>query len=225
MYTTPEEARKKMAPRKNMPWKFSKLPSWSSKTEINTWAESIDSATDTASKLSEYYIAIWLLKLIQYVLYCAILYHKKCKFSILTYRLSFWSIWSLSLSSLLPWMPSLSLAVIDFYVNLSYCHAYLLCNLLTITTINRSNPRKMVKTWAEKEMRNLKRLQAAGIRCPHPCLLKQHVLIMDFLGNDGYDVCILRMYVASSFGYWWFAVTPLDIFLYDQQTHYSPFQP
>ena len=45
----------------------------------------------------------------------------------------------------------------------------------------------MVKTWAEKEMRNLKRLQAAGIRCPHPCLLKQHVLIMDFLGNDGYD--------------------------------------
>lgn len=26
----------------------------------------------------------------------------------------------------------------------------------------KSNPRKMVKTWAEKEMRNLKRLDVAG---------------------------------------------------------------
>jgi len=50
----------------------------------------------------------------------------------------------------------------------------------------KSNPRKMVKTWAEKEMRNLKRLQSAGIRCPVPHLLKQHVLIMDFLGKDGW---------------------------------------
>jgi RIO kinase 1 len=50
----------------------------------------------------------------------------------------------------------------------------------------KSNPRKMVRTWAEKEMRNLKRLAAAGIPCPLPRLLKQHVLIMDFLGNDGW---------------------------------------
>lgn len=50
----------------------------------------------------------------------------------------------------------------------------------------KSNPRKMVRTWAEKEMRNLKRLAAVGIPCPTPRLLKQHVLIMDFLGNDGW---------------------------------------
>lgn len=50
----------------------------------------------------------------------------------------------------------------------------------------KSNPRKMVRTWAEKEMRNLKRLATAGIPCPIPRLLKQHVLIMDFLGQDGW---------------------------------------
>ena len=50
----------------------------------------------------------------------------------------------------------------------------------------KSNPRKMVKVWAEKEMRNLKRLQSAGIASPTPHLLKSHVLIMDFLGEHGW---------------------------------------
>ncbi|CAA7032959.1 unnamed protein product [Microthlaspi erraticum] len=50
----------------------------------------------------------------------------------------------------------------------------------------RHNPRKMVKTWAEKEHRNLKRLQAAGIRCPVPILLRLHVLVMEFIGRDGW---------------------------------------
>ena len=50
----------------------------------------------------------------------------------------------------------------------------------------KSNPRKMVRTWAEKEMRNLKRLSSAGIPCPFPHLLKSHVLVMDFLGKDGW---------------------------------------
>ncbi|KAJ3363379.1 Serine/threonine-protein kinase RIO1 [Allomyces javanicus] len=50
----------------------------------------------------------------------------------------------------------------------------------------RHNPRKMVKVWAEKEMRNLKRLRAAGIPSPEPLLLKLHVLVMDFIGDaDG----------------------------------------
>jgi len=50
----------------------------------------------------------------------------------------------------------------------------------------KSNPRKMVKVWAEKEMRNYRRIHAAGIRCPQPVLLKSHVLIMEFLGTDGW---------------------------------------
>jgi RIO-like serine/threonine protein kinase len=43
----------------------------------------------------------------------------------------------------------------------------------------------MVKTWAEKEMRNLARLRAAGIPAPAPLLLRMHVLVMDFIGDDG----------------------------------------
>ncbi|KAL9191519.1 hypothetical protein ACHAXT_001225 [Thalassiosira profunda] len=50
----------------------------------------------------------------------------------------------------------------------------------------RSNPRKMVKVWAEKEMRNYRRIYAAGIKCPAPILLKGHVLIMEFLGEGGW---------------------------------------
>ena len=50
----------------------------------------------------------------------------------------------------------------------------------------KSNPRKMVKVWAEKEMRNYRRIYAAGIRCPAPILLKSHVLIMEFLGISGW---------------------------------------
>ncbi|KAI8019681.1 Serine/threonine-protein kinase rio1 [Camellia lanceoleosa] len=50
----------------------------------------------------------------------------------------------------------------------------------------RHNPRKMVKTWAEKEMRNLMRLKAAGIRCPTPLLLRLHVLVMEFIGKAGW---------------------------------------
>lgn len=48
----------------------------------------------------------------------------------------------------------------------------------------KKNPRKMVRTWAEKEMRNLTRLHNAGIPCPEPILLRSHVLLMDFLGSD-----------------------------------------
>ena len=49
----------------------------------------------------------------------------------------------------------------------------------------KSNPRKMVKLWAEKEMRNLLRLHGAGIPCPKPHQLRLHVLVMEFLGKNG----------------------------------------
>ncbi|GAB6020150.1 Serine/threonine-protein kinase RIO1 [Chamberlinius hualienensis] len=50
---------------------------------------------------------------------------------------------------------------------------------------NKKNPRQMVRTWAEKEMRNLKRLHSAGINCPNPILLKGNVLLMSFIGKNG----------------------------------------
>ncbi|KAI9823017.1 MAG: protein kinase rio1 [Thelocarpon impressellum] len=48
---------------------------------------------------------------------------------------------------------------------------------------SKSNNRAMVKVWAEKEMRNLKRLWAAKIPCPEPLHLRLHVLVMGFLGD------------------------------------------
>ncbi|KAK0631116.1 serine/threonine-protein kinase RIO1 [Bombardia bombarda] len=48
---------------------------------------------------------------------------------------------------------------------------------------DKGNNRKMVKLWAEKEFRNLRRLHAAGIACPEPIKLKLHVLVMELLGD------------------------------------------
>ncbi|SNX86871.1 related to RIO Kinase 1 [Melanopsichium pennsylvanicum] len=48
----------------------------------------------------------------------------------------------------------------------------------------KHNPRKMVRLWAEKEARNLKRMVAAGLRAPIPVELRDHVLVMQFLGDS-----------------------------------------
>jgi RIO kinase 1 len=48
---------------------------------------------------------------------------------------------------------------------------------------NKGNNRAMVKVWAEKEFRNLKRLYLAGSPCPEPVYLRLHVLVMGFLGD------------------------------------------
>ena len=48
---------------------------------------------------------------------------------------------------------------------------------------NKSNNRAMVKVWAEKEMRNLKRIYGSGIPSPEPLYLRLHVLVMGFLGD------------------------------------------
>jgi RIO kinase 1 len=50
---------------------------------------------------------------------------------------------------------------------------------------SRSNPRKMVSMWCEKEYRNLARIRKAGIACPEPYRRDDHVLLMDFVGTDG----------------------------------------
>ncbi|KAI1464704.1 Serine/threonine-protein kinase Rio1 [Daldinia caldariorum] len=57
----------------------------------------------------------------------------------------------------------------------------------------KSHGRKMVKLWAEKEHRNLRRIHTAGIPCPEPLELKSHVLLMSFLGDKkGYAYPRLR---------------------------------
>ncbi|XP_065223898.1 serine/threonine-protein kinase RIO1 [Planococcus citri] len=56
----------------------------------------------------------------------------------------------------------------------------------------RHNPRKMVRLWAEKELRNLSRMHAAGLPVPEPKVLKSHVLLMDFIGEDGWPAPKLK---------------------------------
>lgn len=56
----------------------------------------------------------------------------------------------------------------------------------------KSNPRKMVTQWAEKEFRNLNRLVQSSIPCPTPIKLNSHVIVMSFLGKDGYSLPKLK---------------------------------
>ncbi|XP_030069376.1 serine/threonine-protein kinase RIO3 [Microcaecilia unicolor] len=49
---------------------------------------------------------------------------------------------------------------------------------------SKLNPRKIIRMWAEKEKHNLKRMQKAGIPCPEVVILKKHILVMSFIGQD-----------------------------------------
>lgn len=51
------------------------------------------------------------------------------------------------------------------------------------TSYPTGNSRKLVKIWAEKEVRNLKRLAKHGIPVPRPMYLKKSVLIMTMIGD------------------------------------------
>ena len=72
----------------------------------------------------------------------------------------------------------------------------------------KHNPRKMVRTWAEKEMRNLARLREAGIFAPEPRMLRAHVLVMDFIGEDGYPAPRLKARGACARRSWRGRLTP-----------------
>jgi len=64
---------------------------------------------------------------------------------------------------------------------------------------SQHNPRKMIKIWAEKEFRNLKRLYINGMNSPKPIDLKSHVLIMEFLSNgDGFPSPKLKDYLFKN---------------------------
>uniref|UniRef100_A0A4Y0BE89 Serine/threonine-protein kinase RIO1 n=1 Tax=Anopheles funestus TaxID=62324 RepID=A0A4Y0BE89_ANOFN len=57
---------------------------------------------------------------------------------------------------------------------------------------SKHNPRKMVRTWAEKEMRNLVRMKKCDLPVPEPILLRSHVLVMEFIGHDGWPAPKLK---------------------------------
>ncbi|XP_052866480.1 serine/threonine-protein kinase RIO3 [Anopheles cruzii] len=49
---------------------------------------------------------------------------------------------------------------------------------------SKQNARTVINMWAEKELRNLHRIRAAGIRCPAVVALKKNVLVMQFIGAN-----------------------------------------
>jgi RIO kinase 3 len=52
--------------------------------------------------------------------------------------------------------------------------------------------RRAFTLWAMKEFANLTRMWRAGIPCPQPFLAKEHILIMSFIGKDGWPAPQLR---------------------------------
>lgn len=61
---------------------------------------------------------------------------------------------------------------------------------------SQHNPRKMIKIWAEKEFRNLRRIHQSGvIPVPNPIEVKNNVLVMEFLNRgDGFASPRLKDY-------------------------------
>ncbi|NIA11383.1 MAG: serine protein kinase RIO, partial [Nitrospiraceae bacterium] len=47
-----------------------------------------------------------------------------------------------------------------------------------------NDKRSIVFTWTKKELRNLKKAHAAGVRVPEPYIARNNVLLMEFIGED-----------------------------------------
>jgi RIO kinase 1 len=80
--------------------------------------------------------------------------------------------------------------VLNTHVNATYTYGYPLRYVSGDFRFRhgygKNNPRKMVKTWAEKEFRNLLRMHSCGMNVPKPTMLRSHVLLMEFMGVDGW---------------------------------------
>lgn len=61
-----------------------------------------------------------------------------------------------------------------------------------VEQLTRQNPRKVVRVWAEKEMRNLTRVRRAGLPCPYPVALVNNLLVMEFIGENGWPAPQLK---------------------------------
>jgi len=56
----------------------------------------------------------------------------------------------------------------------------------------KKDTRSLVFTWAQKEFTNLKQAYAAGVKVPKPIAVRQNVLIMEFIGENGVSAPLLR---------------------------------
>ncbi len=56
----------------------------------------------------------------------------------------------------------------------------------------KKDTRSLVFAWAQKEFTNLKQAFAAGVTVPKPIAIRQNVLIMEFIGENGASAPLLR---------------------------------
>ncbi len=56
----------------------------------------------------------------------------------------------------------------------------------------KHDTRSLIYTWAQKEYRNLREASRAGVRMPKPIAVKNNVLIMEFIGDNGETAPLLR---------------------------------
>lgn len=56
----------------------------------------------------------------------------------------------------------------------------------------RRNVRAIVKLWASKEFKNLEQAYQAGVRVPRPIVVRDNILVMEFIGEEGIPAPLLR---------------------------------
>ncbi len=56
----------------------------------------------------------------------------------------------------------------------------------------RRDTRSLIYAWAQKEYKNLRRAQEAGVRVPEPVVVEKNVLIMEFIGKNGIRAPLLK---------------------------------
>ncbi len=56
----------------------------------------------------------------------------------------------------------------------------------------RRDPRSIIYTWTQKEFKNLKLAEEAGIDSPKPKAFYRNILVMSFIGSDGVPAPLLR---------------------------------
>jgi len=56
----------------------------------------------------------------------------------------------------------------------------------------KRDTRSLIFTWAQKEFRNLEQASRAKVRVPKPVVVKNNVLVMEFIGKDGVNAASLK---------------------------------
>lgn len=58
--------------------------------------------------------------------------------------------------------------------------------------------RSLVKLWASKEFKNLEQAYDAGVRVPKPIVVRENILVMEFIGVNGIPAPLLKDYTPDN---------------------------